>query len=149
MVVVDEEQFQSLPASLAAARAYLAQALGDVPGTVKYARRALDLSSEEDHLRRGQAAALLGLAYWASGDLETAHRAIADWMNSMQKAGNIVFAVASAFGLADIMVAQGRLHEAVRTYKQSLQLASEHDKHVQQVTGASSCRIGYAVSRDG
>jgi LuxR family maltose regulon positive regulatory protein len=59
---------------------------------------------------------------------------MADWMSSMQKAGNIVFAIASAFALADIMVAQGRLHEAVRTYKQSLQLASEHDKHVQQVT---------------
>jgi LuxR family maltose regulon positive regulatory protein len=134
MVVVDEEQFRSLPASLAAARAYHAQALGDVPGTVKYARRALDLSSEGDHLQRRQAAALLGIAYWVSGDLESAHKAIADWMNSMQKAGNIVFAIASAFALADIMVAQGRLHEAVRTYKQSLQLASEHNKHVQQVT---------------
>ncbi len=134
MVVVDEEQFRSLPASLAAARAYHAQALGDAPGTVKYARRALDLSSEGDHLQRRQAAALLGIAYWVSGDLESAHKAIADWMNSMQKAGNIVFAIASAFALADIMVAQGRLHEAVRTYKQSLQLASEHNKHVQQVT---------------
>ncbi len=134
MVVVDEEQFRSLPASLATARAYHAQALGDVPGTVKYARRALDLSSEGDHLQRNQAAVLLGIAYWVSGDLETAHQAMADWMNSMQKAGNIVFAIASAFALADILVAQGRLHEAVRTYKQSLQLASEHNKHVQQVT---------------
>ncbi|MCP4290070.1 MAG: tetratricopeptide repeat protein, partial [Gammaproteobacteria bacterium] len=62
-----------------------------------------------------------------------AHRGMADWINSMQKAGNIVFAVASAFALADIMVAQGCLHEAVRTYRRSLQLASEHDKHVQRV----------------
>jgi LuxR family maltose regulon positive regulatory protein len=58
---------------------------------------------------------------------------MADWMNSMQKAGNIVFAIASTFALADIMVAQGRLHEAVRTYEQSLQLASEHEEHVQRI----------------
>jgi LuxR family maltose regulon positive regulatory protein len=59
---------------------------------------------------------------------------MADWINSMQKAGNIVFAIASTFVLADIMVAQGRLHEAVRAYKHSLQLASEQEKHVQRVT---------------
>ncbi|GAG26462.1 unnamed protein product, partial [marine sediment metagenome] len=54
-------------------------------------------------------------------------------ISSMQKVGNIVFAIASTFVLADIMVAQGRLHEAVRAYKGSLQLASEHDKHVERV----------------
>ena len=35
MVVVDKEQFRSLPASIATARAYRSLALGDVPGTVK------------------------------------------------------------------------------------------------------------------
>jgi LuxR family maltose regulon positive regulatory protein len=74
MVVVDEEQFRSLPATLATARAYHAQALGDVRGTLKYGRRALDLLAEGDHLQRGIVAALLGLAYWASGDLEAAER---------------------------------------------------------------------------
>jgi LuxR family transcriptional regulator, maltose regulon positive regulatory protein len=59
MVVVDEEQFRSLPASIATARAYHAQALGDVPGTVKYARRALDFLPEGDHLRRGPASSHL------------------------------------------------------------------------------------------
>jgi len=74
MVVVDEEQFRSLPVSIASARAYHAQALGDVPGSVKYARRALDLIPEGDYFARGRAAVLLGLAQWASGDLEAAHR---------------------------------------------------------------------------
>ena len=70
MVVVDQEQFRSLPASIANARAYRAQALGDVAGTVTYARRALDLLPEGDYYERGTTAALLGLAYWASGNLE-------------------------------------------------------------------------------
>ncbi len=133
MVVVDEEQFRTLPAQIALVRAYNAEAHGDVSGTVKYAELALKLTPEEDHLGRAQATVSLGFTYWASGDLEAAHRALADWINSMQKAGNMVFAIASTFALADIMVAQGRLHEAVRAYKQSLQLASEHDEHVQRV----------------
>ena len=77
---------------------------------------------------------LLGLHLWASGDLEAAHRALADWINNMQKAGNIVLPCASTFVLADIRVAQGRLHEAASTYKQSLQLASEQGEHVRHVT---------------
>jgi len=133
MVVVDEEQFRTLPARIALARAYNAEAQGDVSGTVKYAELALILTPEEDHLGRAQATVSLGFTHWASGDLEVAHKAIADWIKSMQKVGNIVFVIASTFALADIMVAQGRLHEAVIEYKQSLQLASEQDEHVQRV----------------
>jgi LuxR family maltose regulon positive regulatory protein len=74
MVVVDKEEFRHLPGAIAVYRAASAQVSGDIPGTVTYARRALDLLPEDDHLVRGAAAALLGLASWASGDLETAHR---------------------------------------------------------------------------
>ena len=134
MVVVDEEQFRTLPARIALARALNAQALGDVSGTVKYAELALKLSPEENHFERAQATVTLGFTYWAGGDLDAAHRALDDWINSMQKAGNVLFAIASTFALADIMVAQGRLREAVRAYKQSLKLASGHDEQVQLVT---------------
>jgi LuxR family maltose regulon positive regulatory protein len=125
MVVVDEEQFRSLPASIATARAAHAQALGDVPGTVTYARRALDLLPGGYYYERGVLAALLGVAYWASGDLEAAHRSFADFMANMRMAGNILVAISGTFVLADIRMAQGRLHEAVRAYEQSLQLAEE------------------------
>ncbi|MEJ7816751.1 MAG: hypothetical protein WKF53_16400, partial [Rubrobacter sp.] len=43
MVVVDEEEFRRLPGAIAVLRAGQALALGDVPETVTYARRALDL----------------------------------------------------------------------------------------------------------
>ena len=75
MVVVDNEAFRRLPGAIAIARAGQALARGDVAGTVKYARRVLDLLPEDDHLSRGGAAAFLGLAAWTSGDLEAAHRA--------------------------------------------------------------------------
>ncbi|HBY94747.1 MAG TPA: hypothetical protein DEP84_12450 [Chloroflexi bacterium] len=93
MVVVDEKQFRSLPASIANARAYRAQALGDVPGTVTYARRALDLLPEGDYYQRGTTAVLLGLAYWANGDLEAAHRSFADGLASLQMGGGILIVI--------------------------------------------------------
>jgi LuxR family maltose regulon positive regulatory protein len=125
MAVVDKELFRSLPASIATARAYRAQALGDIPGTVKYARRALKLTPEEDHLRRFQAAALLGLTYWTSGDLEAANRSFADFIMDMLITGNIPEAFGTTYVLADIKVALGRLHEALSTYEQSLQFAAD------------------------
>jgi LuxR family maltose regulon positive regulatory protein len=135
MVVVDEEQFRSLPASIALARAYIAQSVSDISVTLKYARRALDLLSEEDHLQRGVAESLLGLTYWTSGDLESAHRSFANFMANMRSAGNFSFAISPTFVMADIRMVQGRLHEAIRTYEQSLQLATEQGEPVIRGTG--------------
>jgi LuxR family maltose regulon positive regulatory protein len=125
MVVVDEEQFRSLPVTIAIARTYYAQALGDVPSTVKYARRALDLLPEGDHLRHVQVASLLGLAYWASGDLKAAHQSFADLMANSRIAGNIPVEISVTYVLAEIKIALGRHREALSTYQKSLQLAAD------------------------
>ncbi|MCP4359906.1 MAG: tetratricopeptide repeat protein [Chloroflexi bacterium] len=124
IVVVDEDQFRFLPASIASAYCYAALAVGDIANTVTYARQALDLLPENDYLRRGPAASLLGLAYWANGELEAAHRALAEAMAGFQKNGNIAFAISGTYGLADLRIGQGRLREAVRIYERSLQLAT-------------------------
>src|ERR1039457_3258499 len=52
MVAANEEEYRRLPAAIEVYRAALALARGGVPGTVRHARRALDLSPEEDHLAR-------------------------------------------------------------------------------------------------
>jgi LuxR family maltose regulon positive regulatory protein len=134
MVVSDEEEFRSLPVTIASARAYISQARGDVSGTIKHASRALDLLPEDDHLGRAIPAALLGLAYWARGDLEAAHRTLADAMVGFQMTGNIVAAISGTYGLADIRIDQSRLREAVRTYERSLQLVKEQGEPVLQGT---------------
>jgi LuxR family transcriptional regulator, maltose regulon positive regulatory protein len=143
MVVVDPEQFRALPISIALSRAYLAQARSDFPGIVKYANLALALSPEGDEFSHGAVAASLSTAYWANGDLEAAHRAMTDWVNIQRKLGNIVFAVASTFVLADLRVAQGRLREAAQICQQSLRLAAEHEEQVERVT--SHLHLGLAM----
>ena len=80
MVVVNQEEFRSLPGTISIVRAYRAGALGDLPGALRYARQALDLLPASDRFWRGAAAALLGIANWRSGDLDAAYRAVADGM---------------------------------------------------------------------
>jgi LuxR family transcriptional regulator, maltose regulon positive regulatory protein len=140
MIVVDKEEFRHLPGAIAIYRAARAQALGDVANTMKYARRVLGLVPEDDHLLRGPAVALLGLASWTSGDLEAAHRAFADGMTSVQMAGNISDAISGTIALADIRIAQGRLREAMRTYEHALQEAMAQDRLV--LRGTADLYVG-------
>lgn len=125
MVVSDAERFRSLPGELESARVYLAQARGDVSGTVEHAKRALDLIPEGDHAARATGTALVALGLWAHGDLEAAHRAFADALASMRLAGHTLDAIRGTFVLGDIRVAQGRLHDAESIYNSGLQLATE------------------------
>ncbi len=125
MVVVDDAEFRRLPAEIELYRAAQALARGDGPGTVRYARRALELSPADDHLGRASAAALMGLASWASGDLEAGHSGYAECMAGLRRAGHIADTFGCAIALADIRRVQGRLGEAMRTYEQALQRAPQ------------------------
>jgi LuxR family maltose regulon positive regulatory protein len=124
MVVVDEQAFRRLPALIAVYRAALALVRGDVAATMRFARRSLDLVDDDDHLGRGAASGLLGLASWASGDLDGGHRSYADCLASLRQAGHIADTFGCAVALADIRITQGRPREAMRTYEQTLHLAS-------------------------
>ncbi|MGI8476023.1 MAG: helix-turn-helix transcriptional regulator, partial [Thermomicrobiales bacterium] len=140
MIVVDDEEFRRLPGSIAVFRAGQALALGDVSATVHHARRALDLVAEDDHLGRGAAAAILGLAAWTGGDLEAAHSSYAAGMASLQRAGHISDAVGGVIALADIRIAQGRLHDAMGTYERALRLATEQGPPV--LRGTADMHVG-------
>jgi len=125
MVVVNEEEYRALPASVGVHRAGYALARGNLVETVQHARRALEVAAEDDHLNRGGATALMGLAAWASGDLETAYQSYGEGMAHVERDGHLSGTVGRAITLADIRVAQGRLRDAMHTYEQALQLASE------------------------
>lgn len=79
LVVVDNGQLRSLPASIATARAYRSLALGDIPGSVIHARQALERTPADGQNRHNQAISLLGLAQYTSGDLKVAERSLADF----------------------------------------------------------------------
>ncbi len=142
-VIVDEEAYRNLPGSIAIHRAGLAQLLGDTGGTVRHARRALQLVRDDNHLARGSASALLGLAEWANGNLDAAYRGYADAMASLERAGYLSDVVGCAITLADIRIAQGRLNEATQIYERGLQLATRPGDRM--LRGAADMHVGIAA----
>lgn len=140
MIVMDKEAFRRLPGMIALLRTAQALARGDMSETVKNARRVLEVAPKNDYLMLGGAASTLGLAAWASGDLDTARRMIADGMANVRRAGYISPAIGDAITLADIQIAQGRLHEAMTTYEHGLQWATASGAPV--LRGAADMYVG-------
>ena len=122
-VYVDEEEFQRLPGLVAMYHAGITLMQGDAAGALRHARRVLDLARPDDNFIRGASSALLGLASWASGDLETAYRLFGEGMAYLQKAGFFSDVVGGSITLADILLTQGHLREAQGNYERGLKLA--------------------------
>jgi LuxR family transcriptional regulator, maltose regulon positive regulatory protein len=124
MVVHDHAALGRLPVQAAMYRAGLALLRGDLAGTVAHGERAAALSAAGDHFGQGAAAALIGLAHWAGGDLQVAERQYAAAIASFERAGFLPDVLACSLGLADIQVAQGRLGAARRTLAAGLDIGT-------------------------
>ncbi|WP_432523645.1 LuxR C-terminal-related transcriptional regulator [Kineococcus sp. SYSU DK006] len=123
-VVADEAAFRGLAAGIAVYRAALARARGDGAQVQVQARRALELGDPGAHLERGAAAGLLALAQWSAGDLASAHASWSEAVAGLERAGHLADAFGGRIALGDILVAQGRLEDARRTFEQGLRLAA-------------------------
>lgn len=139
-IFVDEEEFRQLPRLVTLYRAGIAQVHGDVAGTMKYARQLLELVGADDNMLHGAAAALLGLAHWTDGDLETAYQMFAEGMACLQRVGFISDVIGGAVTLADIQLTQGCLREAMNTYEHGLHLATKPG--VPPLRGAADMHVG-------
>jgi LuxR family maltose regulon positive regulatory protein len=141
-IVASETGFQGLPTAIAIYRAAQALALGDVAGTIHFARRALEVVADDDLVSRGSAEGMLGLAAWWSGDLEEGHRRYVTCADHLERAGYISDTIGCAISLADIRIAQGRLRDASATYERGLARATPSGAPV--VRGAADMHTGMA-----
>ncbi len=114
------EELRTLPVTIAVYRAAVAQAHGDLAGMRTHAQRALDVTEPGDHLGRGAAAGFLGLAAWATGDLDAGVRAFGEVRSSLRRAGNLADALGTTIPTADMLLGQGRLRDAQRSYEEAL-----------------------------
>lgn len=142
MVVLDAAEFRRIPGMIEVYRAALAMVGGDAPVAVTHASRALEFLVEDDYLGRAAAAGLLGITSWGSGDLEAAHYAWSQSLDGLYRAGHVADTFGVSIALADIRITQGRLRDAMRTYEQALQIASEQAGPV--LRGTADMHVGMA-----
>jgi LuxR family maltose regulon positive regulatory protein len=140
VVVVDTGELARLPGAIQMYRAALALVRGDATATIAHAQMAVDRAVDGDDLTRAGASALMGLALWGGGDLETAHRAYSVCVEGMQRVGYLADVLGCSITLADIRITQGRLREAQETYEQALRLATTRDGTV--LRGTADMYVG-------
>jgi LuxR family maltose regulon positive regulatory protein len=136
----DDAVVAAVRSQVAVYRAAQARMTGDLAGTVTHARRVLDLAGDEDHLVRGSATGLLGLACWSSGDLAEAYRWWADSRAELAQAGHHSDTLGVSLALADIRTAQGRLRDAMAVYRHGLDVAAAHGSAV--LRGTADLHVG-------
>ena len=119
----EQEAFKTIPGTIALIRAGNAQIEGNLAETVRYAALSVQLAPEDDRMTRSQAAITLGFTQWAVGNVEASLQAMYTWMDDMQKLGNQMYVIASAFVVADMQKILGRLGEAEKVLRQNIQQA--------------------------
>jgi LuxR family maltose regulon positive regulatory protein len=128
--ITAHEEWHTLLAAIAGARAYLALARGAVAEAIEHGQAVLAFFEQHpelpkrDHWRR-VALALLGLTRWMAGDLNGASKPFAELTSSMSKAGKLVDAISTAYTLAEIQMAQGELNAADATLSAMLAIATD------------------------
>ncbi|HEX3621956.1 MAG TPA: LuxR C-terminal-related transcriptional regulator [Acidimicrobiales bacterium] len=124
VVVVDQAELRLLPASIEMYRAARALMRGDLDGAEIHGQRVLVIAADDDHLQRGGAAALVGLASWARGNLDVAFDRYSECVAGLRRAGHIADILGCSITLADLRIAQGRLRDATRVYVDGLALGT-------------------------
>ncbi|ACV76844.1 ATP-dependent transcriptional regulator, MalT- like, LuxR family [Nakamurella multipartita DSM 44233] len=110
-----------LPGWVEVYRSGLAQAQHDTRGTLTHARLALQRLDAGDSTGRAAASALVGLASWATGNLQGAHEAYTAAQSAFKATGYLTDVLGCAVVLADIRKTQGRLQSALDTHLEALQ----------------------------
>ena len=139
----DAERRRRLPTQIAVYRAGLAHLAGDPVATIAHAERALALMDDDEHLSRGSAAALMGLALWSTGDLERATDRYGEALDALEAAGHLADAAGCAIALADMRLTQGRRRDAAATFERALALVEPPGGTV--LRGAADMHVGLAA----
>ncbi len=116
--------------TIAADRAFLASYMGDIRQAVAFAQQALEDLPDNEPLpqsMRSVANLILGEAAWLDGDLQRAGQIYTEAIQISRAAGDIPMLINNNANLADILLEQGKLHQAERLYSETLQVALRPD----------------------
>ncbi|MGH3177386.1 MAG: tetratricopeptide repeat protein, partial [Streptosporangiaceae bacterium] len=114
----------NVPALIALHHAYLAQVRGDADGTAAFASQALAELGGDERLLSSTVQGFLAAAEWLRGRLAQAERAFVSSIAGWRAAGQPLLTAWGVYQLGQVQRAQGRLDAAVRTYRQTLDIAA-------------------------
>ena len=103
--------------TIAADRAFLASYQGDMDQAVAFAQQALEDLPDNEPLplsMRSVANLILAEAAWLDGNLQQAGQIYAEAIRNSQATGDIPMLINNNTNLAEILLEQGRLHQAAR-----------------------------------
>ncbi len=123
-------EVRTMLGTIAAARAYCANARGNTQSAAKYAQQALELLPDCSSISqsiRSVATSILGDTSWINGNMEEANLAYTEAIQIGRAANNLYMVIIASSNIADILMEQGQLHRAADTYTQSLQMAIRPD----------------------
>jgi LuxR family maltose regulon positive regulatory protein len=140
-IVFDDVAYSRLPAMAAVQRAGLALLAGDTDATIEHAQRVLELAGADDHLQRGAAMALIGLAHWSRGNLDEGRTCYAASVTYFETGDYLPDVMGCSLALADIQITQGRLSDAQRTLESALQ----HTVDQPGLRGAADMHVGLSL----
>jgi LuxR family maltose regulon positive regulatory protein len=124
----ENPEVEALLGEVTAVRATIAfHSLEDMPRAIELSHQALErLPDLKDNLYLpGLITMQLGMAYLMSDDVMAAHRAYTKAWTISQTTDHALTTMLALYGLAQIEVMQGHLHQAAELFKQALQFAAE------------------------
>ena len=117
LVVSDRDTYEMLPALIASARSYIAQATGDFEKTEEQARLTLDLLPDHEQSYRGIPLVILGMADIKRGELSAAFERFTQAADQFETAGDTLFHHAALSMRGTIRRIQGYLDESRVLYQ--------------------------------
>ncbi|HEX9132973.1 MAG TPA: AAA family ATPase, partial [Ktedonobacteraceae bacterium] len=133
-LAVAERLFQAEGNRKGLGQAYMLRALvaglrGDAVHAIRYGTQAFELLPGDDMLARSTAASALAEGYRLGGEVVAASRVLAESRRLHEQAGNMNSILGDTIALGDLLVMQGRLHEAADTYGAVLEAAGKRQSY--------------------
>jgi LuxR family maltose regulon positive regulatory protein len=141
MVVRHPTALGHLPSAIPVYRGALARMRGDLSGTIEQARIAYAAADDDQPLERGAAGGILALAYWANGDLDTAHDAWTDAVVDLERAGHRADMLGGFLAMGEIRLAQARVTDAERTFDRGARIGLDE---AVVLRGTADMQVGLA-----
>ncbi len=132
----------NVPALIALHRSYLAQFRGDAEATAAFASQALAELSGDERLLSSTVQGFLAAAEWLRGRLAEAERAFVSGIAGWRAADQPLLTAWGVYQLGQVQRAQGRLDAAVRTYRQTLDIAAVSGTPLAPPAGAAYVGLG-------